>query len=173
MEFKRSSSGNGRTQIMIAFNSRAVLSVVCAACMLASGAVCAQDTGKPLRIVQGFAAGGGHDTVARLLAPRVGQQLGVQVIVDARPGANGMIGAETVAKSPPDGNTIFLSGVSTFVLNPLVYPKVSYDTLKDFAPITLVAALPQILVAHPGLPVKSLSDVAALARRSPNKLSCG
>ena len=105
--------------------------------------------------MQGFAAGGGHDTVARLLAPRTGSQLGVQVIVDARPGANGMIGAETVAKSPPDGNTIFLSGVSTFVLNPLVYAKVPYDTLKDFAPITLVAALPQILVAHPGLPAKN------------------
>lgn len=159
---------------MIAFNSRAVLSAICAAaCMLAAGAVCSQDTGKPLRIVQGFAAGGGHDTVARLLAPRTGTQLGVQAIVEARPGANGMIGAEAVARSAPDGNTVFLSGVSTFVLNPLVYAKVPYDTLKDFAPVTIVAATPQILVAHPGLPVKSLNDVASLARRNPNKLSAG
>lgn len=159
---------------MIVSKTRAVLSCICAAaCVFVTPGAHAQDTSKPVRIIQGFAAGGGHDTVARLLAPRMGSQLGVNAIVEARPGANGMIGAEVVAKSPPDGNTLFLSGVSTFVLNPLVYPKVSYDTLKDFAPITLVAALPQILVAHPGLPVKSLSDVVALARRNPNKLSAG
>src|SRR5688572_3941818 len=133
----------GRTRIMIAFSFRAVLAAISAlGCTLAAAPAYSQDTGKPLRIVQGFAAGGGHDTVARLLAPRTGTQLGVNTIVEARPGANGMIGAEVVAKAPPDGNTIFLSGVSTFVLNPLVYSKVSYDTLKDFAPITLVAALP-------------------------------
>ncbi|MCC6531249.1 MAG: tripartite tricarboxylate transporter substrate binding protein [Burkholderiales bacterium] len=144
-----------------------------AACIAMAGGAYAQDAGKPLRIIQGFAPGGGHDTVARLLAPRTGSQLGVNAIVEARPGANGMIGAEVVAKSAPDGNTIFLSGVSTFVLNPLVYSKVAYDTLKDFAPITLVAALPQIIVAHPRLPAKSLNEVAQLARRNPNQLSAG
>jgi len=159
---------------MIKPNLRSALTCACVfAPMLAATAACAQEVGKPLRIVQGFAAGGGHDTVARLLAPGIGSLLGVQVIVEARPGANGMIGAEAVARSAPDGNTIFLSGVSTFVLNPLVYPKVSYDTLKDFAPITLIAATPQILVAHPVLPVKTLNDVAALARKNPNKLSAG
>ncbi len=159
---------------MIKPNLRAALSCVCMlAPLFVAAAACAQEVGKPLRIVQGFAAGGGHDTVSRLLAPIVGTQLGVQVIVEARPGANGMIGAESVARSAPDGNTIFLSGVSTFVLNPLVYSKVPYDTLKEFAPITLVAATPQILVAHPGLPVKTLNDVAALAVRNPGKLSAG
>lgn len=159
---------------MIKPNFRSALACACViAPMFAAAAACAQEVGKPLRIVQGFAAGGGHDTVARLLAPVTGSQLGVQVIVEARPGANGMIGAEAVARAAPDGNTIFLSGVSTFVLNPLVYSKVSYATLKDFAPITLVAAVPQILVAHPGLPVKTLDDVAALARKNPNKLSAG
>src|SRR6476469_2588957 len=103
MEFKRSSSRNGRAEIMITFNSRVALAGICgAACLLAAGAVCAQDPGKPLRIVQGFAPGGGHDTVARLLAPRTGKELGVQVIVEARPGANGMSGAEAVSKSAPD-----------------------------------------------------------------------
>lgn len=140
---------------------------------LVYGAACAQDAASPIRIVQGFAPGGGHDTVARLLAPRVGAQLKVQSIVEARPGANGIIAAELVARAAPDGNTVFLTGVSTFVLNQLVYAKVPYNTLKDFAPLTTVAATPQILVAHPGLPVRTLDDVAALARRSPKKLSVG
>jgi len=154
----------------MAFMARATLSAVV---VFSAAAVCAQDGGKPLRIVQGFAVGGGHDTVARLLAPRTGSQLGVQVVVDSRPGANGMIGAETVARAAPDGSTIFLSGVSTFVLNPLVYAKVSYATLKDFAPITLVAEVAQIVVAHPALPAKSLNDLARIAHRDPNKLSAG
>ena len=141
-----------------------------AALALLYGAACAQDA-SPLRIVQGFAPGGGHDTVARLLGPRVGAQLKAQAIIESRTGANGIIAAEYVAKSAPDGNTVILTGVSTFVLNQLVYAKVPYDTLKDLAPVTTVAATPQILVAHPGLPVRSLNDIAALARRSPNKLS--
>lgn len=153
---------------------KTVLRSTCAmALALVYGAVCAQDTGGPLRIVQGFAPGGGHDIVARLLGPRVGVQLKVQSIVESRPGANGIIAAEYVARSTPDGNTVIMSGVSTFVLNQLVYTKVPYDTLKDLAPVTIVAAMPQILVAHPGLPVKSLGDIVALARRSPNKLSIG
>lgn len=151
---------------------KTTLRTICAGALaFAFAAACAQDTAKPLRIVQGFAPGGGHDTVARLLGPRVGAQLKLQAIVESRPGANGMIAAENVARSAPDGNTVILTGVSTLVLNQLVYAKVSYDTLKDFSPVTTVAATPQILVAHPGLPVKSLNDIAALARRSPNKLT--
>lgn len=146
-------------------------SVFAAALVLVYGAACAQDIAKPLRIVQGFAPGGGHDTVARLLGPRVGVVLKQPSVVESRTGANGIIAAEYVARSAPDGNTVILTGVSTFVLNQLVYAKMPYDTLKDLAPVTTVAATPQILVAHPGLPVKSLNDIAALARRSPNKLS--
>ena len=153
---------------------RRALGFTCAAVLAsAAGAVHAQDSGKPLRIVQGFAPGGGHDIVSRLLAPVVGQQLGLQTVVESRPGANGMIAAEHVAKSTPDGNTLILTGVSTLVLNQLVYTKIPYDTLKDFAAVTVVAATPQLLVAHPGLPVRSLNDVAALARRHPNKLTAG
>ncbi len=126
---------------------------------------------KPIRIVVGFAPGGSNDLVARALAPRVAASIGQQAIVDNRPGANGIIAAEHVAKSPPDGHTVILTGVSTFVLNPLVYPKVPYDTLRDLAPITTVAVMPQILVAHPVLPVKSLKDLADLARRSPGTLT--
>jgi tripartite-type tricarboxylate transporter receptor subunit TctC len=122
-------------------------------------------------VVVGFAPGGSNDIVARVLAPRVGTSLGQQVIVDNRPGANGIIAAEAVAKSQADGYTMILTGVSTYVLNPLVYIKVPYDTLRDFVPVTTVAVMPQIMVAHPGLPVKSLKDIVALARRAPNTLT--
>jgi tripartite-type tricarboxylate transporter receptor subunit TctC len=152
---------------------RSVQALGVAILAMSCGMTLAQDAAGPIRIIQGFAPGGGHDTVARLLAPRVGAYLKAQTIVEARPGANGIIAAEFVARSAPDGNIILLTGVSTFVLNQLVYAKVPYDTLKDFAPLTTVAATPQILVAHPGLPVKTLQDVAALAKRSPNKLSIG
>ena len=150
-----------------------VLSMLLAVPVFFAHAAAAQETAKPLRIVQGFAPGGGHDVVARLLAPLVGSHLKVPAIVEGRTGANGIIAAEYVSHSAPDGSTVFLSGVSTFVLNPLVYKKVPYETLKDFIPITIVGDTPQTLVAHPGLPVRTLGDVAALARRSPNKLSAG
>lgn len=126
---------------------------------------------KPVRIVVGFAPGGSNDLVARALAPRIVAGAGQQAIVDNRPGANGIIAAEHVAKSPADGHTVILTGVSTFVLNPLVYPKIPYDTLRDLAPVTTVAVMPQIIVAHPSLPSKSLKDVADLARRSPGALT--
>jgi tripartite-type tricarboxylate transporter receptor subunit TctC len=126
---------------------------------------------KPVRIVVGFPPGGSNDLVARALGLRMSAALGQQVLVDNRPGANGIIAAEHVAKSPADGYTVILTGVSTYVLNPLLYAKVPYDTLADFSPITTVAAMPQVLVAHPQLPVKSLKDVAALAQRSPGALT--
>jgi tripartite-type tricarboxylate transporter receptor subunit TctC len=142
-----------------------LLVAVCA--LGASAGAHAQEAGaKPLRIVVGFAPGGSNDLVARALAARM-----PQAIVDNRPGANGIIAAESVAKAPPDGYTVILTGVSTYVLNPLVYPKVPYDTLRDLAPITTVAVMPQIIVAHPSLPSKSLKDVAELARRAPGTLS--
>jgi len=138
---------------------------------LPAALACAQElASKPVRIVVGFAAGGSNDLVARALAARITTASGVQAIVDNRPGANGIIAAEHVAKSPPDGHTVILTGVSTFVLNALVYPKVPYDTLRDLAPITTVAVMPQIIVAHPSLPSRSLKEVAELARRSPGTL---
>ena len=104
-----------------------MLRFACAAVLALSSAVaCAQDTAKPLRIVQGFAPGGGHDLVARVLGPRAGAALKQQSVVESRPGANGIIAAEHVAKSAPDGSTVILTGVSTLVLNQLVYAKVPY-----------------------------------------------
>ena len=145
----------------------AILAVI--ACTFVALAVNAQE--KPVRIVVGFAPGGSNDLVARALAPKITSGGGAQGIVDNRPGANGMIAAEQVARSAPDGTTLILTGVSTFVLNPLVYPKVAYDTQRDFAPVTSVAVMPQIIVAHPSLPAKSLKDLAEIARRSPGALT--
>ena len=137
-----------------------------------AGPASAQDlSAKPLRIVVGFAPGGSHDIIARVLGARMGASLNQQPIVDNRTGANGIIAADYVAKAVPDGYTLMLTGMSTLVLNPLVYSKVPYDTFKDFAPVTGVAAVQQIFAAHPGLPVKSLKDLAALAKKSPGKLT--
>ena len=126
---------------------------------------------KPVRIVVGFAPGGSNDLIARALAPRITSAAGTQAIVDNRAGANGMIAAEHVARAPADGQTVILTGVSTFVLNPLVYSKVAYDTLRDLAPVTTVAVMPQIIVAHPSLPARSLKEIADIARRSPGTLT--
>jgi tripartite-type tricarboxylate transporter receptor subunit TctC len=143
---------------------------VAIACAIALTLSFAHAQDKPVRIVVGFAPGGSNDLVARALAPKVSAG-GAPAIVDNRPGANGMIAAEHVARSAPDGSTVILTGVSTFVLNPLVYPKVAYDTQRDFAPITTVAVMPQIIVAHPSLPAKSLRELAEIARRSPGALT--
>ena len=151
--------------------ARTVVSTICLALLTVVSCPAQDFSAKPLRVVVGFAPGGSNDIVARVLAPRVGTSLGQQVIVDNRPGANGIIAAEAVAKSQADGYTMILTGVSTYVLNPLVYIKVPYDTLRDFVPVTTVAVMPQIMVAHPGLPVKSLKDIVALARRAPNTLT--
>ena len=152
--------------------SSAIIAWIACAAGLTTAPLQAQElTAKPLRIVVGFAPGGSADIIARVLGARIGAGMPQQPIVDNRVGANGIIAADYVAKAPADGYTVILTGVSTLVLNSLVYQKVPYDTLKDFAPVTSVAALQQILVAHPGLPVKSLKDLADLARKSPGKLT--
>jgi tripartite-type tricarboxylate transporter receptor subunit TctC len=153
-------------------NSGAIGAIAFSIGLVMTGHASAQDLGaKPLRIVVGFAPGGSHDIIARVLGARMGASLNQQPIVDNRTGANGIIAADYVAKAAPDGYTLMLTGMSTLVLNPLVYTKVPYDTLKDFAPVTGVAAVQQILAAHPGLPVRSLKDLADLAKKSPGKLT--
>jgi tripartite-type tricarboxylate transporter receptor subunit TctC len=137
-----------------------------------AGLATAQDfPSKAIRLVVGFPPGGSNDIVARALGPRITAAFNQQVIIDNRPGANGIIAAEYVAKSPADGYTVILTGVSTFVLNPLVYAKVPYDTQKDLAAISTVAVMPQIIVANPALPVKNLKDLVALANRRPGELT--
>ncbi|MGH8619348.1 MAG: tripartite tricarboxylate transporter substrate binding protein [Burkholderiales bacterium] len=143
---------------------------------LCAGAVAgpagAQQTypGKTMRLVVAFPSGGAVDLMARLLALKVGESLGQQMIVDNRPGANGNIGGEYVARAAPDGYTILLV-VSSFATNPYVYAKQPFDPLTDFVPVTLLTSAPLLLVAHPSLPAKNVKELIALARARPGELN--
>ena len=128
---------------------------------------------KPIRYIVPFPAGGGQDLVVRALAPRMSEALGQTVIVDNRPGAATMVGAELAAKSPPDGYTVFNGSNTTLAINPNLYSKVPYDPLKDFVAVTQIASLPNLLVVHPSLPVRTVKDLATLARNRPGQLNYG
>ena len=127
---------------------------------------------RAIRLVVPSSAGGGSDIVARIVAPRLAERLGQQVVVDNRPGAGTMIGGEIVARAPADGYTL-LMGISTLATNPVIYRKMPYDALRDFAPVTQIAALPNILVVHPSVPVKTVGELIAFARAHPGQLSFG
>jgi len=126
---------------------------------------------KPVRIVVAFPPGGPIDIVARMLSPKLGEFLGQQVLVDNRAGANGIIGADFVAKSPPDGYTMILSSPSSIAISPAVYPKMPFDTLRDLATVTLVTTTPELFVVHPSVPAKSVKELVALARARPGQLN--
>ena len=124
----------------------------------------------PIRIVVPFAAGGPTDITARHLARKLTEIFGQSVIVDNRGGANGMIGAELVAKSKPDGYTLLMPTSSTMAINPAMYEKLPYDPVKDFAPITPVVSGPVLLVVNPSLPAKSVKELIAIAKAHPGEL---
>ncbi len=126
---------------------------------------------KPIRLVLPYPPGGGSDTIARPLAQRLAAGLGQQVIVDNRGGASGNIGMELAAKSPPDGYTIVMALTAQLAVNPSLFKKLPYDPVKDFAPVTLMASGPYILVVHPSLPVKSVKEFVALARKRPGQIA--
>lgn len=128
---------------------------------------------KPIRMIVGFPPGGVVDIVARTMAAPMGEILGQQVVVDARPGANGIIGAELVAKATPDGQTIGLVSISSMVLNVLFYPNLNYHTLRDFTPISNVGLVPFVIAVHPAVPARSLKALIALAKAQPGKLNFG
>jgi len=127
---------------------------------------------KPIRMVVPSVAGGILDTVARTVAGKLSERLGQQVIIDNRPGAGSTIGSDIVAKSAPDGYTIAMVATS-HAINPGVYSKLPYDTLKDFAPITHGVNLTNALVVHPSLPVNNVKELIALAKSQPGKLTFG
>lgn len=126
---------------------------------------------KPVRFVAPFPAGGPSDVLARAIGKGLADALGQPVVVDNRPGAGGNIGSDHVAKSQPDGHTLLLGNVGTHSINASLYRNMPYDTVKDFAPIALVASSTLIMVAHPSLEVKSIKDLVALAKRE--RLSFG
>ena len=125
---------------------------------------------RSVRFIVPSAAGGGTDIIARAISLRLGEVLGQQFVVDNRPGAGQMIGIELAARSPADGYTILMAA-STLAINPIMYKKVTYDPLRDFAPITQAASLPNVLVVHPSLAVKSLAELIAYAKQHPGQLN--
>jgi len=140
--------------------SRWVSAIVFPVLLFASAGANAQDfPNRPLKLIVPFGPGGVADTVARAYAERLGSRLGQTVLVENRPGASGNIGVEFVAKSAPDGYTMLLAFDGTMVINPHVYPKIGFDTVRDFAPISKLGNSTQILVAHPSFPANSLSEM--------------
>jgi tripartite-type tricarboxylate transporter receptor subunit TctC len=146
---------------------------VALACAFAASAATAQtwpQAGKPIRIVVPTAPSGGNDIMARIVAQKLGERMKTSVIVENKAGGNGAIGTEYVAKSPADGYTVLFGYIATFGINP-VLSKVPYDPVKDFAPITLIAEAPGILVVHPSVAAKNVQELAALAKQKPGDLS--
>ena len=125
---------------------------------------------KPIRMILAFPPGGPTDIVSRVLAQKLSEQLGQQVLVDNKPGAGGNIGAELAAKSPNDGYTIFYN-TSAIVINPALYGRASYDTLKDFVPVTLTAAIPMVLVVNPSVPAKTMKEFVDLVKSKPGQFN--
>jgi tripartite-type tricarboxylate transporter receptor subunit TctC len=144
-----------------------------ALCLGIAGAEAQQYPVRPIRFVVPFAPGGSTDLVARLLAARLPESLGQSVVVDNRPGAGGVVGAEIAARAPADGYTMLLGSPGPLTINPGLQSKVPYDTLRDFSPITLVTVSPFTLVLHPSVAAASVRDLIALAKAKPGQLNYG
>jgi tripartite-type tricarboxylate transporter receptor subunit TctC len=128
---------------------------------------------KPIRMVVTFPPGGSTDNVVRLLVPRLNEKLGQQVLVDNRPGAGGNIGLTAVAKATPDGYTLGVGAAGGLTANLSLYPQMPFDPVKDFKPVSMLAGIPFVLIAHPSLPAKTLRELIAQAKKSPGKFSIG
>jgi tripartite-type tricarboxylate transporter receptor subunit TctC len=144
------------------------------ACLLLMPAALAQTyPSRQIRLVVPFAAGGPADLLARVIAQEMSNDLGQQVFVDNRPGANTIIGAELVAKAEPDGYTLLMAIDGTLVMNPFLYSKLSYDPFKDFAPITLIADVPSVIEANNAVPASTVQQLIDLEKANPGKLNMG
>jgi len=128
---------------------------------------------KPVRYIVPFPPGGGADLIARAVAQRLTQHAGITVVVDNRPGAGTIVGAEAAARSYPDGYTLFMGSNTTNAINPNLHSKLPYDTLKDFAPVSRLTSFPNILVVHPSLPARSIKELVALGKARPGELNYG
>src|SRR5258706_3618030 len=150
-----------------------VFAFAAAACCAPGIAVAQAYPSKPIRLVVPFPPGGSLDVVARAIGQKLTEAWGQPVVIDNRPGAGGNIGADLVAKSAPDGYTILEGALSTHAVNVSLYSKMPYDPVRDFAPITLVATTPNVLVLNPALPVNSVPELVAYAKAHPGALSFG
>lgn len=151
-----------------------MLRLILALTLAATGVAQAQNyPTKTVRLVVPLVAGGPTDLLARLIAQPLGERLGQQVIVDNRPGAGGNIGAEMVAKSPPDGYTLFMGTSGPMSINVSIYPKIGYHPARDFAPVVLAASAPFVVVVHPALPVSNIKQLITLVKSKPGQLNFG
>jgi tripartite-type tricarboxylate transporter receptor subunit TctC len=151
---------------------RITFSILAAVVAAATGTAAAQAyPAKPIRFIVPSTPGGSVDTLARTVGPRLSEKWGQQVIVDNRSGAGGAIAGELVAKSPPDGYTLLIGTVASLATSVSLQKKLPYDPLKDFAPVTLLATQNLMLLVHPSLPVKSVKELTALAKKKPGSLS--
>ena len=128
---------------------------------------------RPIRMIIPFSPGGTSDTLARILGQKMTESWGQQIVVDSRPGASGIIGTEIAMRAPADGYTLMHGNMSQFAINPTLYSKLNYDTLRDFIPLALVATAPQLLVVHPGVQAKTVKELIDLARAKPGVLNFG
>src|ERR1051326_6126623 len=161
-------SNPARRRLLICFATAA--SVLLAA----TGAVRAQEyPSRVIKIIVPFTPGGAVDVVARIVAPKLSEALGQPVIIENRGGAGGVLGATAVAQAAPDGYTLLVGTVSTQGTNSAVYTKLSYDPVRDFAPIVLLSMSPLVMEVKPSLPVKNVTEFIALARASPGKITYG
>ena len=145
--------------------------LACAALLPAASVAQGNYPDKPIRLVVPFAPGGASDLTARTLAQKMGDSMGQTVVVDNKPGANGSLGAELVAKSPPDGYTILITDRGSLTVNPALYAKLPYDPVKDFSYIGIATEGPYVLVANPKLGVSTLAELVALAKAKPGTLN--
>ena len=126
---------------------------------------------RPITLVVPYAAGGGNDVMARIVAEKMSKSLGQQIVIENKGGAGGSIATRQMAKAAPDGYTLGLGGTGTLAINPTLYPNVGYDPRKDFAPIGLIATSALVVLVHPGIEAKSIGELIALAKREPGKLN--
>jgi tripartite-type tricarboxylate transporter receptor subunit TctC len=159
----------GRGNAVIIFSRGALALLVAVLFPLAAFAQTYPD--KPIRVIVPVPAGGTPDVVARMVAPGLSGLLGQQLVIDNRGGAGGLIGAEMAAKAVPDGYTLFFSSPGSLTILPHLQKHVNYDTLRDFAPVSLVSTGPFLLITHPSVPVKSVKELLALAKAEPGKLN--
>jgi tripartite-type tricarboxylate transporter receptor subunit TctC len=148
--------------------------LLCAASLLTAPHAHAQAwPSKPIKYIVNFAPGGTTDILARMIAPKLSEALGQPVVVENRPGQAGSVGAAELARSAPDGHTIGSGTISSHAINVSLYPKLPYDVLKDFSPITMLATLPNMLVVHPSIPANNVQELVAFLKANPNKHSFG
>jgi len=152
-------------------SQRLLAAAFCALATLPGPALAQAWPAKPIRLMVPFPPGGSTDIVARIVAQKLGERLGQSLVIENRGGGGGTIGTAVAAKSAPDGYTLTVASTSTHVVAPSVYAKLDYDPVKDFAPISLMAVSPYLLVVNPSLPAKTLRELVALAKKQPGKLN--